>query len=147
MAESGRGALLSTGASLVSLLAALSCCLPLGTLLMAAGSAGASLFTEKLRPWLVWISVACVLLAFVQTYFRARCDFRTRRFRTILLWFSAVVVGATLIAPHFTATLLAGRLPHFIRNGELRTFEEREFVREFDAASSQARVVLLLSPT
>jgi hypothetical protein len=147
MAASGRGALLSTGASLASLLAALSCCLPLGTLLMAAGSAGASLFSEKLRPWLVWISVAFLALAFVQTYFRARCDFRTRRFRTVLLWFSAVVVAATLVAPHFTATLLAGRLPQFSAAGELRTFDEHAFVREFDAASGEMRLVVLLSPT
>jgi hypothetical protein len=147
MAASGRGAVLSTAASLASLLAALSCCLPLGTLLMAAGSAGASLFSEKLRPWLVWLSVACLLLAFVQTYFRARCAFRTRRFRTLVLWFSTVVVVATVLAPHFTATLLAGKLPHFFSTGELRTFDEREFRRDFDAAAGQTRIVLLLSPT
>jgi len=114
---------------------------------MAAGSAGASLFTEKLRPWLVWISVACLVLAFVQTYFRARCDFRTRRFRTVLLWFSTVVVVAMVLAPHFTATILAGRRPHFFSSGELRTFEEMDFRRAFDAAAGQTRIVLLLSPT
>src|SRR5690242_16806591 len=104
MPASGRGAFLSTAASLASLVAALSCCLPLGTLLMAAGSAGASLFSERLRPWLIWISVAFLVLAFVQTYFRQRCEFRARRLRTLLLWFSAVVVAATLLAPRFTAT-------------------------------------------
>src|SRR6185312_14261748 len=104
--QSGKGAVLSTAASLASLVAALSCCLPLGTLLMAAGSAGASLFSEKLRPWLVWVSVACLALAFVQTYFRSRCEFRTRRLRTVLLWFSALVVSATLLAPQFTGSLL-----------------------------------------
>ena len=143
----GKGAVFSTAASLFSLIAALTCCLPLGTLLLAAGSAGASLFSEALRPWLVWLSCGFLVLAFVQTYFRSRCEFRQRRFRTILLWFSAVVVVATVAAPRFTATLLAGRLPAFGAARELRTFDERDFVREFDAAASQTRVVVMLSPT
>ena len=143
----GKGAVLSTAASLISLVAALSCCLPLGTLLMAAGSAGASLFSEALRPWLVWLSAGLLIVAFVQTYLRARCEYRQRRFRTVLLWFSAGVVVATIAAPRFTATLLAGRLPAFRAAGELRTFDEREFAREFDAAASETRLVVLLSPT
>jgi len=145
--SAGKGAVLSTAASLASLIAALSCCLPLGTMLMAAGSAGASLFSEALRPWLVWLSATFLVLAFVQTYFRSRCEFRQRRFRTVLLWFSVVVVGATLAAPRFTATLLAGRLPGLAPAGELRTFSEQEFTREFDAAADSTRVVVLLSPT
>jgi hypothetical protein len=143
----GKGAVLSTAASLVSLVAALSCCLPLGTLLMAAGSAGASLFSEALRPWLVWLSAGLLIVAFVQTYFRSRCEFRQRRFRTVLLWFSAVVVAATIAAPRFTATLLAGRLPAFRAAGELRSFDEQAFLREFNAAGSETRLVILLSPT
>jgi len=145
--SAGKGAVLSTAASLVSLVAALSCCLPLGTLLMAAGSAVASLFSEALRPWLVWLSAGLLLVAFVQTYLRSRCEFRQRRFRTVLLWFSAIVVAATIAAPRFTATLLAGRLPAFRAAGELRTFDATEFGREFDAAASQTRLVVLLSPT
>jgi hypothetical protein len=147
MSASGRGAVLSTAASFASLLAALSCCLPLGTLLLAAGSAGASLLSETLRPWLVWISLAFLILAFVQTYVRARCDFRTRRVRTVLLWFSAVVLGATLVAPRFTASLLAGRLPGFSASGELRPFTESALRNAFDAASGETRLVVLLSPT
>ena len=146
-AAQGRGALLSTVAALAGLVAALSCCLPLGTLLMAAGSAGASLLSEALRPWLLWLSVGCLALAFAQTYFRARCEFRHRRLRTALLWFSAVVVGATLFAPRFTATLLAGKLPAFATYGRLRTFDEADFLREFQAASRQTRLVVMLSPT
>jgi hypothetical protein len=143
----GKAAKLSTAASLASLLAALSCCLPLGTLLMAAGSAGASLVSETLRPWLLWVSVACLAVAFVQTYFRSQCEFRQRRLRTFLLWFSAVVVAVTLIAPRFTASILAGRLPTFAATGELRTFDDREFVAEFSAAPDRTRLILLLSPT
>lgn len=132
---------------MVSLFAALACCLPLGTMLMSAGAAGASLLSESLRPILLWLSIAFVILAFVQTYFRSRCEFRHRRVRTVLLWFSAVVVTASVAAPRFTATLLAGRLPAFAAASELRTFTEQEFIREFDAAAGETRVVVLLSPT
>ncbi len=143
----GKGAVLSTAASLASLIAALSCCLPLGTLLLAAGSAGASMVSEALRPVLIWLSAGLLVVAFVQTYFRSRCEFRQRRLRTVLLWFSAVVVVATIAAPRFTATLLAGRLPFLRGAGELRTLSLEEFTREFDAAASQTRLVVLLSPT
>ena len=144
---SGRTAVISTFASLASLLAALTCCLPLGTLLLSAGSAGASLFSEKLRPWLLALSVAALVLAFVQTYFRGRCDFRHRRLRTCLLWFSATIVLGMLVMPRYVSSLMAGRLPTFSASSDLRDFDERQFTRDFDAALSQTRIVLLLSPT
>src|SRR3712207_1715419 len=124
--RSGRGAVLSKRASLASMFAALARCLPLGTLLVAAGSATASLLSEALRPWLIWLSAGCLILAFVQPSFRSRCEFRYRRVLTVLLWFSAVVVVAAIAAPRFTATLLAGRLPNFTAAAELRTFAEAE---------------------
>jgi len=138
---------LSTLASLAALVAALSCCLPLGTLLMAAGSAGASMFSEKLRPWLLAFSAAALVFAFVQTYFRRRCEFRHRRLRTVLLWFSAIVVVGMIAVPGTFASLMAGRLPSLSGAGELRDFDAAEFTRQFDAASDSTRLVLLLSPT
>jgi hypothetical protein len=147
MQSAAKGAIVSTLASLASLVAALSCCLPLGILLMAAGSAGAAIFSQVLRPWLLCISVGCLILAFTQTYLFGRCEFRRRRLRTFLLWFSAFAVGATLLAPQFTATLLAGRLPGAASSAALRTFDEADFLREFQSASQQTRLVVLLSPT
>lgn len=141
------GATLAAVASVASLVAALSCCLPLGTLLMAAGSAGASLFSEKLRPWLLALSVASLVFAFAQTYVRGRCEFRQRRLRTVLLWFSAAMVVGMLAAPRYVSSLLTGRLPAFYATSQLRPFNEESFVREFDAASDRSRLVLLLSPT
>lgn len=114
---------------------------------MAAGSAGASLFSEKLRPWLLVLSVAALVFAFVQTYFRGRCEFRHRRLRTCLLWFSATVVLGMFLMPRYVSSLMAGRLPSFTAAGEVRDFDERNFIREFDAAAGQTRLVLLLSPT
>jgi len=146
-ASRGRGAVASTLASLAGLVGALSCCLPLGSLLMAAGSAGASLFSEKLRPWLLALSVAALLFAFVQTYARGRCAFRYRRVRTCLLWFSATIVLGMLIAPQVVSTLMAGLLPTFTASGTLRDFDGASFQHEFNDAAAHKRLVLLLSPT
>ena len=147
MPSGGKGAALATLASLASLVAALSCCLPLGALLMAAGSAGAAIFSQALRPWLLGLSVIFLIAAFTQTYLFGRCEFRRRRLRTFLLWFSAVTVGLTLLAPQFAAALLAGRLPGASSAAALRTFNEADFLREFQAASSHNRLVVFLSPT
>ena len=143
----GRSAILSTFASLAGLVAVLSCCLPLGTLLLSAGWAGASLFSETLRPWLLALSVAALVAAFVQTYFGGRCEFHHRRLRTCLLWFTAALVLAMLVVPRYVSSLLAGRLPSFSAASELRDFDERRFIREFEPANGETRVVLLLSPT
>jgi hypothetical protein len=143
----GRSAVISTLASLASLIAALSCCLPLGTLLMAAGSAGASLFSERLRPWLLVLSVASLIYSFVQTYFRGRCEFRHRRLRTCLLWFSATIVTGMFAAPAFFSNLMAGHLPLLKGSSELRAFQLPDFAKEFDAARDRTRIVALLSPT
>ena len=132
---------------MASLFAALSCCLPLGTLLLAAGSAGAALFTERLRPLLLVLSVACLGFAFVQTYFRSRCEFRQRRLRTVLLWVSAAILATMFAAPRFASSVLAGRLPALHATSELHAFDEAQFVREFNAANRYTRVVVLLSPT
>ena len=134
-------------ASLASLVTSLSCCLPLGTLLMAAGSATASLVSEKLHPWLLAVSVGSLVFAFVQIYYLRRCGFRQRRLRTVLLWFSGTVVFSSLVFPQFTSTLLAGRLPSFTATGAFRDFDEGAFVSEFNAAADKTRIVLLLSPT
>jgi len=142
-----KGAALGTLASLASLIAALGCCLPLSTLLMAAGSAGASLFAEKLRHWLLVFSVAAILFAFVQTYFRRRCEFRTRRLRTVLLWLTGALVFGMIAAPRFTASLLAGQIPAFRGTAQVADFSEAAFLRSFQDAGKHARLVVLLSPT
>jgi len=142
-----KGAVISTLASFAALAAALSCCLPLGTLLVAAGSASAALFSETLRPWLLAFSVAALVFAFVETYFRRRCSFRDRRLRTFLLWFSAALIAAMLLFPRYASTILAGRLPSLSATGTLAGFDERDFARRFNSEISSTRVVVLLSPT
>lgn len=114
---------------------------------MAAGSAGASLFSEALRPWLLVLSAASLVFAFVQTYGRGRCEFRYRRFRTVLLWFSMALVVGMLAAPRYASSLLAGRIPAVFGPSALHPFEEAAFIKAFNAASDRERLVVLLSPT
>src|SRR5947209_5302782 len=104
-ASGPRGSVAASIASVASLAAALSCCLPLGALLMAAGFAGASLVSEGIRPWLLAFSVACLIFGFAQTYIRSRCEFRHRRLRTLLLWFSAATVTAMMVVPQQVSTM------------------------------------------
>jgi hypothetical protein len=142
-----RSGILASLASVASLIAALSCCLPLGTMLLAAGSAGASVFSESMGPWLLALSVGSLVFAFVQTYAKGRCDFRYRRFRTVLLWFSAVLVLSMLLAPRYASSLLAGNVPAVFGPSPLRPFNEAEFIAAFNAAAGETRLVVLLSPT
>jgi hypothetical protein len=144
---SGRASVLGSLASIASLIAALSCCLPLGTLLMAAGSASASFFSETLRPYLLAFSVGSLIFAFIQTYFRNRCEFRHRRLRTVLLWFSALTVMGMVVFPVQFAAALAGVVPSRSAAGTIQTFDEQAFIRDFDASANAARLVVLLSPT
>ena len=143
----GTGAVVSTVASLASLVAALSCAAARDFAACGRIRGAASLFSEQLRPWLLVFSVAALIFAFVQTYYRRRCEFRHRRLRTVLLWFSAVLVVAMLIAPRTVSTVLAGRLPSFTAAGAFTDFDPAAFQKAFDAASNQNRVVVLLSPT
>ncbi|MDQ6704558.1 MAG: hypothetical protein M3Z85_01205 [Acidobacteriota bacterium] len=133
-------------ASVASLAAALSCCLPLGTLLMAAGSSGASAFSERLRPYLLGFSVLMLALAFVQTYGGRKCRFRQRAFRTAVLWCAAALVGGMLLFPQFVAGLMTGHVAA-ATGSHLETFELARFERLLRAESQHPRVILLLSPT
>jgi hypothetical protein len=105
------------------------------------------MFSEKLRPWLLGLSVASLIFSFVQTYVRGRCAFRHRRLRTCLLWFSATIVIGMFAAPAFFSNIMAGHLPFLKASSELRAFQQADFAREFDAAADRTRVVALLSPT
>jgi len=106
-----RGPVLSSIAALGTLTAAVSCCLPVGTLLAAAGAAGAARVLAPLRPWLIGISVAALITGFVQMYRRSRCSLRRNPFTMGLLWIAAVFVITMLLFPQAIAGFLADRFP------------------------------------
>lgn len=106
-----RGPVVSSMAALGSLVAAVSCCLPVGTFLVAAGAAGAARILNPLRPWLFGVSIAALILGFVQAYGRSHCSLRRNPVSIGLLWISAALVLVMLLFPQAIAGFLADHLP------------------------------------
>ena len=100
----------SSIAALGSLAAAMSCCLPVGTFLAAAGAAGAARILAPFRPWLVGLSILLLAIGFVRTYRGAQCAVRRSRFSVAVLWISAALVVGMLLFPQVIAGFLADRL-------------------------------------
>ena len=90
-----------------SVLVASSCCLPLGTLWLAAGFAGASALLAEVRPWLMLASIALIVFGFWQARRARACRRAPARFQIVLLWTSAALVGISLLFPQLLAQWLA----------------------------------------
>ena len=102
---------MSSIAALGSLVAATSCCLPAGTFLAAAGAASLARIIAPLRPWLIGISIAALIVGFIQAYRRPQCSIRRNPVSIGLLWLSAAVVLLMLLFPQAVAGFLADRFP------------------------------------
>lgn len=96
-------------AAIVSSLASLSCCLPLG-ILAFAGAAGAAAYLQTLSPWLLGVSVVFLVLGFAQLYRARRLRAKTSAFGIVLLFIATGVVLAMILFPQEIAGLLADRL-------------------------------------
>jgi hypothetical protein len=103
--------LVSPVAAIGSVVAASSCCLPIGTFLIAAGFAGASRVLQSLQPYLLGLAVLMVIVGFAQTYGKSRCSRKRGAFSVVLLWFSAMFVLTMLLFPQAVASFLADRFP------------------------------------
>ena len=101
-----------TGVSLgaiASSLAALACCFPVGAA-VAAGLAGASPFTEKLRPWMLGLSVLLLAAGFWQRRHARQCGLPRSRFSDALLWIATAVVAGMLLFPQELAGFIADHI-------------------------------------
>jgi hypothetical protein len=107
----GHGPVAPSIAALGSLAAAVSCCLPAGTFLVASGAAGAARIVNPLRPWLFGVAIVALILGFVQAYGRSQCSLRRNPVSIVLLWTSATLVLLMLLFPQAIAGFLADRLP------------------------------------
>ena len=94
-------------AAVIAVLATLSCCLPL-TFLGALGLAGASVWLQSLRPWLL-VSAAILLgIGFIQLYIRrGQCQKRST-LSIALYWGAVLIVLLVILFPHVIANLIAG---------------------------------------
>jgi uncharacterized membrane protein YidH (DUF202 family) len=105
--KQGSGLSLSFGA-MVSSLATMGCCLPLG-FAAALGTAGASTLFETLRPWLLGISVALLGVGFWQQRRAKQCAAKRSYLAAVLLWSSLALVVGMIFFPQEIAGFIADR--------------------------------------
>jgi hypothetical protein len=92
--------------AIVSSIATLSCCLPLG-FAAALGVGAASAFFTTLRPWLLGLSVLLIGLGFWQQHRAKQCGVRGRWLGNVLLWAAVVVVAGMILFPQQIAGVIA----------------------------------------
>lgn len=135
-----RGALASSLAAVLSVLAALSCCLPLGPFLLAAGFAGASGFFLSLQPYVIAFAVLILAFGFAQAFRARKCGRRRRVFNVAVLLCSTGLVAAAILFSFAPLIAPAGQ-------SGVVAFDLASFRESFNAAADRTRIVVLLSPT
>lgn len=94
--------------AILSSLATMTCCLPLG-FAAALGAGAASAFFTTLRPWLLGLSVLLLGLGFWQQHRAKQCAVRGRLAGTVLLWAAVVLVLGMILFPQQIAGFIADR--------------------------------------
>lgn len=102
---SARRPIAASISAVIAVLAASSCCLPVLPLVAAAGTASAAAFLDTARIWLMLASVLLIGFAFFQSY-RRGCT-QPNPLSRILLWTSALMVGALFLFPQQIALWVA----------------------------------------
>jgi hypothetical protein len=102
---------LAAGLSAVgSVLAALTCCLPVLPFVLAAGVAGSarflSSFVGALRPYLLGFSVLLIAFGFYQSTRASQCNGKPSTLSQVLLWLSALIVAISILLPQAFADLV-----------------------------------------
>jgi len=92
--------------AIVSSLATMWCCLPLG-FAGALGAASASAFVQRFRPWLLALSVVLLGIGFWQQHRARLCSVKRSYLSTVLLWTAALLVVAMIVFPQEIAGFIA----------------------------------------
>jgi hypothetical protein len=96
-------------AAMLSAVGSLACCLPLA-LPAALGAVGASAIFAVLRPWLLVVSAALLIIGLAQLY-RGGKSCRRRSIASVVVFWIAVAIFLTMLFfPQQIAGLLAGHL-------------------------------------
>ncbi len=94
--------------AILSSVATISCCLPLG-FAAALGAGTASAFFTTLRPWLLGLSIVLLGGGFWQQLRAKQCRVRGRLLGNVLLWAAVVVVLGMILFPQEIAGVIADR--------------------------------------
>lgn len=94
-------------AAAIAALSTLACCLPFG-FLGAAGLAGAGVWLQSGRPWLLASAGILVVLGFIQLYVRRQQCRKRSPLSIALFWVAAAIVLLVILFPQAIASLIAG---------------------------------------
>ncbi len=95
--------------AILSSIASISCCLPLG-FAAALGTGTASAFFTTLRPRLMGLSIVLLGVGFWQQRRAKQCSVRGRWLGNVLLWAAVVVIVGMILFPQQIAAFIADRL-------------------------------------
>jgi hypothetical protein len=105
-----KGALAAALSAVGSVFAAATCCLPVLPFVLAAGTAGSSVFLSRfvsaLRPSLLGASVLLIALGFYQIRRAIQCNRRPSVLSQVVLWLSALIVVISILLPQAFADLV-----------------------------------------
>jgi len=109
-AKPRRGGVAAPLTAVVSFLAAVSCCLPVGAFVVGAGFFGAASFLGAAQPYLLALAIVSLGFGFIRTYTGKSCRVRRSRAGVVALWTAAAFVLAMFLFPQQVAGLLADLL-------------------------------------
>lgn len=110
-AGAGQGKVISASlGAILSSLATLGCCVPIG-FAAALGAAGLSTFAQKLRPWLLGLSVVLIGVGFWQQRRSRQCSLKRSYLSDVLLWSAVALVLIMIVFPQEIAGFLADHWP------------------------------------
>jgi hypothetical protein len=105
-----KGTLISALSAVGSVLAAMTCCLPVLPFVLAAGTAGSATFLSSfigaLRPYLLGVSVLLIVLGFYQSKRATKCNCKPSALSQVVLWLSALIVAISILLPQAFADLV-----------------------------------------
>lgn len=109
-----RSAVSASLGAIVSSLATMGCCLPLG-FAAALGTAGTSVFFQTLRPWLLGLSIALLGVGFWQQRRAKQCAAKRNYLSAVLLWSAVALVAGMILFPQEIAGFIADRFAGLVK--------------------------------
>ena len=107
---SSKGGLVAALSAVGSVLATLTCCLPVLPFVLAAGTASSARFLSSyigaLRPYLLGLSVLLIALGFYQSRRASQCNCKPSVLSQVVLWLSALIVAISILLPQAFADLV-----------------------------------------
>jgi hypothetical protein len=93
-------------AAVIAAVSMMACCLPFG-FLGAVGLAGASVWLQHLRGWLLGAAALFLAVGFWQLYRTGKACQRRNTASVLILWVAAVVVVTVILFPQVIASVIA----------------------------------------